>query len=110
MRSSILTGLSGVKRSLKSYISCPPTDKQRTPLDRQVEGKPADLPAHLTHFPPSLPNPDIRRFSRQLILPEIGVSGQLALKTSSVLIVGAGGLGCPAGDWLLPISSMHMRE
>lgn len=40
-----------------------------------------------------LTNSEISRYSRQIILPEIGVKGQLALKRSSILIVGAGGLG-----------------
>lgn len=40
-----------------------------------------------------LSNADIARFSRQIILPEVGVKGQLALRKASVLIVGAGGLG-----------------
>ena len=35
------------------------------------------------------------RYGRQMILPQIGLSGQLALKKSSVLVIGAGGLGCP---------------
>lgn len=43
---------------------------------------------------------DIKRYSRQLILPEISVDGQIALKNGKVLIVGAGGLGCPVGMYL----------
>jgi len=38
---------------------------------------------------------DIERYCRQIILPEIGLSGQQLLKNSKVLIVGAGGLGSP---------------
>ena len=47
-----------------------------------------------------LTNSDIMRYSRQLILPEIGVQGQLKLINTSVLIVGAGGLGCPVAVYL----------
>ena len=42
----------------------------------------------------------IARYSRQLILPEIGVAGQQRLLRSSALIVGAGGLGSPAALYL----------
>ncbi len=43
---------------------------------------------------------EIRRYSRHLILPEVGMSGQLKLKQSSALIVGAGGLGVPLAQYL----------
>ncbi|CAO3628238.1 unnamed protein product [Cunninghamella blakesleeana] len=48
----------------------------------------------------ALTNPDIRRYGRQLILPKWGKSSQLKLRNSSVLIVGAGGLGAPAALYL----------
>ncbi|KAI8910532.1 adenylyltransferase [Powellomyces hirtus] len=43
-----------------------------------------------------LTNEEIARFSRQLLMPEIGVQGQLKLRNTSVLVVGCGGLGAPA--------------
>jgi len=44
-------------------------------------------------------NPDIR-YSRQIALPSIGVSGQAKLRDASVLIIGAGGLGTAASTYL----------
>ncbi|OTA79752.1 hypothetical protein M434DRAFT_86852 [Hypoxylon sp. CO27-5] len=40
------------------------------------------------------------RYGRQLILPTVGIKGQLRIKSTAVLIVGAGGLGCPAAAYL----------
>ena len=45
---------------------------------------------------PALDQDEIGRYSRHLILPEVGIEGQKKLKAGSVLCVGAGGLGSPA--------------
>jgi adenylyltransferase/sulfurtransferase len=42
----------------------------------------------------------IHRYSRHIILPEVGGKGQKKLLSSKVFIVGAGGLGCPVGYYL----------
>lgn len=52
-----------------------------------------------------LTNEEIGRYARQIILPEVGVKGQLALKNASILIVGAGGLGMFAACTLHAIPS-----
>ncbi len=49
---------------------------------------------------PQLTNEEIKRYSRHLIMPEVGVDGQRRLKAGSVLCVGAGGLGSPAAMYL----------
>ena len=48
---------------------------------------------HLSHQ-------EIKRYSRHLIMPEVGMSGQKRLKAASVLLIGAGGLGSPLAMYL----------
>ncbi|XP_063704328.1 adenylyltransferase and sulfurtransferase MOCS3 [Culicoides brevitarsis] len=55
-----------------------------------------------------LTNDEIARYSRQIILPNFGVKGQLKLKNASVLIVGAGGLGCPSAQHLVGAGIGHI--
>src|SRR5215211_1628902 len=39
---------------------------------------------------------EVRRYSRHLIIPDVGMDGQKRLKNARVLVIGAGGLGSPA--------------
>src|SRR5262252_3864596 len=43
---------------------------------------------------------EILRYSRHLIMPEVGMDGQLKLKNAKVLLIGTGGLGAPLGLYL----------
>lgn len=43
---------------------------------------------------------EIARYSRHLLLPEIGMTGQEKIKSAKILVIGAGGLGCPALQYL----------
>ena len=54
---------------------------------------PADAPVTLS-------KEEILRYSRHLIMPEVGMKGQLKLKAAKVLLVGTGGLGAPLGLYL----------
>ena len=50
--------------------------------------------------PPPLTHDEVQRYSRHLIIPEVGVEGQQRLKAARVLCIGAGGLGSPASLYL----------
>ncbi len=48
----------------------------------------------------ALSNEEVRRYSRHLIMPEVGLEGQQKLKASSILLIGTGGLGSPLALYL----------
>lgn len=50
--------------------------------------------------PPRIPDDDLERYSRQLVLPEWSEAAQLALHRASVLVIGAGALGSPVALYL----------
>lgn len=60
-------------------------------------GAPASIQAEAL---PELSGDEIKRYSRHLIMPEVGVDGQRKLKAAKVLCIGAGGLGSPAAMYL----------
>lgn len=49
---------------------------------------------------PELSNDEILRYSRHLLIPDVGLEGQQKLKASSVLVIGSGGLGSPVALYL----------
>src|ERR1700739_2311401 len=53
-----------------------------------------------TIAPPALSNEEVLRYSRHLIMPEVGVEGQQKLKAARVLCIGTGGLGSPLALYL----------
>ncbi len=62
--------------------------------------EPAVAPGPLVEPGPELTTDEVRRYSRHLLLPDIGVQGQRRLKNARVLVVGAGGLGSPVLTYL----------
>src|ERR1700737_1092425 len=60
--------------------------KEKRSSTTNASSSTTDLPLELNEY---------IRYGRQMIIPKVGLPGQLALKRSSVLVIGAGGLGCP---------------
>src|SRR5208283_2796949 len=67
---------------------------------RSLAGGAKDVMAGIAEKVAPLNNDEILRYSRHLIMPEVGMEGQLKLKQAKVLCIGAGGLGSPLALYL----------
>ncbi|EPE28084.1 Activating enzyme of the ubiquitin-like protein [Glarea lozoyensis ATCC 20868] len=76
-------------QNLKAQLAT--LESQEPPLQNESEKIPTKWP---------LTPDEYKRYGRQMIVPNIGIQGQLNLKNSKVLIIGAGGLGCPSSVYL----------
>lgn len=82
--SQLVLGFGFAPLSLRGYTRKPGFDP-----------RPRPRPLQSTPEPVELSNDEISRYSRHLVLSDVGMKGQKALKNSSVLVIGAGGLGSP---------------
>jgi len=72
-----------------------PTVLGRSHRTNLIRGDPVSFPA-LVEPAAELTVDEVRRYSRHLIIPDVGMAGQKRLKNARVLVIGAGGLGSPA--------------
>src|SRR5919205_330231 len=99
--SGICSGKTRPSSPATRSASCPPSPEgARPPPPRRGPSVAGGPPAPAAPPQTDLNAEEIKRYSRHLIMPEVGVDGQKKLKAGSVLCIGAGGLGSPAAMYL----------
>ncbi|KAI8346211.1 adenylyltransferase [Mortierella sp. GBAus27b] len=88
------------KEALEQQISALRLEKAQAFRTTSAAEPQAEDPPEPLRKEAKLTNPEIARYGRQLILPGFGIQGQIELRNSSILIVGAGGLGAPCALYL----------
>ncbi len=78
----------------------PVTDADEVSIIPAIAGGAATEEALKKDTLPDLTKDEIARYSRHLIMPEVGMEGQRKLKAASILLIGTGGLGSPLGLYL----------
>lgn len=85
-------------RSLREQLAQTEAHEKAQDQDQEAETGVASANGSAWKWP--LQADEYDRYGRQLILPNVGIQGQQRLKASKILIVGAGGLGCPAAAYI----------
>jgi molybdopterin/thiamine biosynthesis adenylyltransferase/rhodanese-related sulfurtransferase/molybdopterin converting factor small subunit len=94
LRSFVNVYVNGEDARARSGLETPLAEGDELAIVPAIAGGALDAPAV------DLSREEIARYSRHLIMPEVTIEGQRRLKRSSVLLVGAGGLGSPAALYL----------
>src|SRR5918911_5333733 len=81
-------------------LDTPVKDGDTVSIVPAIAGGAAAEPEIVGRELPALSNEEIARYSRHLIMPEVGMEGQRKLKAARVLMIGTGGLGAPLGLYL----------
>jgi sulfur-carrier protein adenylyltransferase/sulfurtransferase len=83
----------------RSALGCQPDRRANRQCGAEIAPLAGSLQFGMSALPPLAPD-ELLRYSRHLILPNVGMEGQRKLKASRVLIIGAGGLGSPVALYL----------